>query len=263
MDLYQKINDHFGKDEGGRLIRILTEDYPNIESLSIAQSKSIFDRLCQDEPIQYITGVAAFYGRFFDVNEHVLIPRPETEELVYEAIQSIKQYNEPSVLDIGTGSGIVPITIALECQSSLVSAIDISLDALRVAQNNATKLNADINFYELDFLKNEKWSHLKRYDFIISNPPYIPYKEKSLMHKNVLDYEPHLALFVEDHDPLIFYSQIYKFSLEHLNEGGSIFMECNEYNAQDVVALFAPTYEVSIIKDMQGRDRIIKAKTKL
>ncbi len=215
-------------------------------------------KLKQHVPVQYITGQAWFYNLSFEVNNAVLIPRPETEELVLEAINFLKENAEKKVLDIGSGSGCIPISIKKNIPSSIVTSVDVSEAALIVAKKNAADNNVEINFLKIDFLEEKNYKDLAHFDLIISNPPYIPENEKNLLNKNVTHYEPHLALFVPDNDPLLFYKKILILSENHLQKNGKILLETHEDFANETAALFlADKYVVEIKKDMQGKDRIL------
>lgn len=242
------------------ICKILFEDIQSIDTFSKEEIDNIINRIINHEPIQYITGVAPFYGFFFHVDKNVLIPRPETEELVYTIEKYIKRQGNlaPKILDIGTGSGCIPITINKLFPKAIVVGIDLSEDALNIARANNDRLKTRVTFKRCDFLEETSWVDLGEFDIIISNPPYIPHREKNAMTSNVLDYEPHLALFVEDDDPLIFYRKIFEFGERHANDV-AIFLECNEYNAGEVLSLFEATYHAQIIKDLQGKDRIVAA----
>jgi len=256
--------DHFEPSEINNLIRILKEDLGDaFSTFDDKQAQQVVEQLNSDVPVQYITGIAPFYGYFFEVTEDVLIPRPETEELVYHAIKHIRNCGNDAakIVDIGTGSGIIPITLKLEIPTAQISAVDVSPNALKIATRNGQKHDVRVDWKHLDFLDQSNWEGMgPRYDVIISNPPYIPHQEKALMHRNVLDHEPHLAMFVDDSTPLIFYEKLYHFALKKLVLGGIIMMECNEYNAQEVQAIFDQRFEAEIIKDMQGKDRIVSAR---
>lgn len=209
-------------------------------------------------PVQYITGKAWFYNLKFAVNEYVLIPRPETEELMLEAINFLKINGGKKVLDIGTGSGCIPISIKKNIPNALVTSIDVSKAAQEIAQKNAINNNVEIDFLEMDFLEEKNYPQLFSFDLIISNPPYIPEKEKEILHKNVAAYEPHIALFVPNDDHLIFYRKILIFAENHLLANGRILVEVHEDFATETAALFlAEKYLVDIKKDMQGKDRIL------
>ncbi len=216
------------------------------------------NRLLKHEPIQYIIGKAWFYNLSFIVNKAVLIPRPETEELVLEAINFLKQHKSKNVLDIGTGSGCIPISIKKNIAEVSVTSVDISDDALNLAKENATANEVEITFLNFNFLEEKNYSTLPKFDVIISNPPYIPENEKNIMAKNVTMFEPHIALFVPQNDPLIFYKKILLFAKEHLEEDGKIFLEIHEDFATETAAIFTEkNYEVTIKKDMQGKERIL------
>jgi release factor glutamine methyltransferase len=215
----------------------------------------------QNFPIQYILGEAYFYELTFKVNDSVLIPRPETEELV-ELI--LKENTKPkSLLDIGTGSGCIPIALKKNLPTCHVSACDISLDALKVAKQNAHENAADVHFFECDILSQDS-IHLsdKQFDLIVSNPPYILNTEKQIMQAQVLEHEPHLALFVKGSDAIIFYRKIIELCLTHLASGGKLFFELNPFTAEEV-KLFALEQNyfssVDIINDMSGKKRFLKA----
>lgn len=221
--------------------------------------KESLQQLLLHKPVQYILGEAWFYNMKLKVNEHVLIPRPETEELVEQLIKDRKsKITDPAILDIGTGSGCIPIAIKKNLPASKVTSIDISEHALAVAKENAALHNAHINFIRIDFLDESTWASLPVFDIIISNPPYIPINEKEKLAKNVTDFEPHLALFVPDNSPLIFYEKIAAFGREHLLPGGKIYVETHEDHAKETAALFMKHYEpVMIKKDMYGKERMI------
>jgi len=211
-------------------------------------------------PVQYVIGHAWFAGLVFKVSPAVLIPRPETEELVNEAIQYIKNHHKRSVLDIGTGSGCIPVSIKKQLPFTDVAAIDISETALAVAKENATTHDVLVEWIKKDFLQEAEWSSLPLYDVIISNPPYIPENEKDALDENVTAYEPHLALFVPDNDALVFYEKIAEFASRHLAEDGAVFMETHELLAAEAAAHFtAKGYHAVIKKDMTGKDRMVIA----
>lgn len=218
-------------------------------------------RLMRHEPIQYVLNEAWFFGLKFYVNKDVLIPRPETEELVDWIIHDQQLYADGlQVLDIGTGSGCIPVSLKRHLSSATVTACDLSKEALAVAQKNADQLRTPIFFTELDFLDKEKRNELSRFDVIVSNPPYIPEKDKGDMQANVLEHEPHLALFVPDNDALLFYKAIADFGLAHLNKNGSIYMEIHEGLGEATQNLFqSKGYATELKKDMQQKDRMIKA----
>lgn len=220
--------------------------------------------LQEGTPLQHVSNIAHFYGTTFYVNDAVLIPRPETEELVYNILQDCKQQaiTAPHILDIGTGSGCIPISLKEALPDSDVTAIDVSPEALVVAQRNAAEHEVVIQLLELDFRAKAMWTELPKYDIVVSNPPYIPHREKELMHEKVLAHEPHVALFVADTDPLLFYRLIAEFGHTHLTGGGSIYLELNEYNAPDVADLYAGYgyQHVQVLADLQGKDRMCVAR---
>ncbi len=224
-----------------------------------ASIRHILQQLLQHKPVQYVLGEAWFYNLKLKVNEHVLIPRPETEELVEQLIRDRKsKLTDPKILDIGTGSGCIAIAIQKNLPASLVTAIDISENAIALAAENAVLHNAHINFKQMDFLAEKKWETLPLFDIIISNPPYIPINEKEKLGKNVSLYEPHIALFVPAKSPLIFYEKIAAFGSSNLRPSGKIYLETHEDYAQKVADLFRKGYEtVTIKKDMYGKERMI------
>ncbi len=220
---------------------------------------SLIEKLKKNIPIQYVLGETEFYGINFLVNESVLIPRPETEELVEWIINDIKYNSALRILDIGTGSGCIAITLKKHMPFAGVDAFDISEDALEVARSNAEKNNLSVNFMQVDILKenllNQKW------DVIVSNPPYIPEAEKKNMQENVLMHEPEQALFVKNDDPLIFYRKIALFALEHLKERGKIYFEIHFDAGRKMVDLLNNlNYKnVELCKDISGNDRMVRA----
>ncbi|MEN9459288.1 MAG: hypothetical protein RL135_1904 [Bacteroidota bacterium] len=221
----------------------------------------LIDRLSKGEPIQYIIGKAWFMELAFEVNSHTLIPRPETEELVNTLIQFLKskEYKNVQILEIGAGSGCIPIAIAKYYPNATITSIDISEKALVVASKNAEHIGVNIHWKQLDFLKKASWNQLGSFDIIISNPPYIRKAEAATMHTNVLAFEPYTALFVENNDPLIFYKAIHDFCETHLTKNGIVFLEINESLGKETAALFSNSFTVEIKKDMQNKERMIIA----
>ena len=214
--------------------------------------------LLSNKPVQYVLGECYFFGLKFNVNEAVLIPRPETEELVEMIIADIKP--ETQILDIGTGSGCIPITIKKNIPLASVTSIDISDNALSLARYNAIEYVTDIQFIKTDFLNEAEWISLGEYDCIVSNPPYIPDREFETMDKNVKEFEPHLALFVPDENPLIFYEKILRFSGEHLKSNGKIFLEIHKDFGKEIFNLFYSNgFETELKKDLFGNDRFVIA----
>lgn len=238
---------------------ILKDPEKKISPAADVLIQNTLKELLLNKPIQYVLGEAWFYRMKIKVNEHVLIPRPETEELVEQLIKDRKsKLTDPSILDIGTGSGCIPIAIKKNLPASKLTAIDISDGALAVAKENAVLHNAHINFAVLDFLNETNWSVLGMFDIIISNPPYIPLNEKEKLDKHVTDFEPHLALFVPNNSPLIFYEKIAAFGRDHLLPNGKIYLETHEDHAKETAGLFHNNYQtVMIKKDIYGKERMI------
>ncbi len=214
-------------------------------------------RINEHEPVQYVTGVAWFCGHRFQVNANVLIPRPETEQLVDEVKQRVPPNSK--VLDVGTGSGCIATSLALALPDAQVFALDVSANALKVAQQNAADLNAAITWLQADFLNDEL--AFKDFDCIVSNPPYIRELEKSSMETNVLRFEPHLALFVSDANPLIFYQSLAERGKTILKNEGKILAEINAQLSTEVKLLFEKEgyKSVQLIKDMEGKNRFVSA----
>lgn len=238
--------------------------YSGEKSLSASQLTQMhlyLQRLLQHEPLQYVLNEAWFAGLKFYVDKNVLIPRPETEELVEWVISNCKfPVDKLSILDVGSGSGCIPIALKKRLSKSVVSGIDISKGALEVAMRNSRELGIDVTFLELDFLDKGKIDLLGSYDIIISNPPYIPESDMNEMQSNVVNYEPHTALFVPNNDPLLFYKAIADFGKEHLLPGGSIYLEIHEKLGEAVTELFkSKGYNTSIKKDMQEKERMVRA----
>lgn len=234
---------------------LLAEQQTRLEKIS--------NDLLRHRPVQYALGEAWFYGLKFYVNESVLIPRPETEELVEWIISDVKK-NLPkenfSILDVGTGSGCIPIALKKSLPDADVTSCDVSHDALAVARRNANDLNVNVQFHLVDFLSEKERSSLGKFDVIVSNPPYIPAREHEEMDKHVVDFEPHLALFVDNNEPLVFYKAIANFSQEHLSPGGMIYFETHMNLAEEVAELFRCNQfaSVEVKQDLQGRNRMVK-----
>lgn len=222
-----------------------------------AELNKIFGRLTEGEPVQYVLGRAEFSGRWFNVHPGVLIPRPETEELCAWITADSKASASPKVLDIGTGSGCIAITLQLDMPESKVTAWDISADALDVARENAQQLGANVNFVKLDALNAKPEGE---WDVIVSNPPYICEKEKKDMAVNVLEHEPHTALFVPDADPLLFYRAITRLAVQTLSKGGRLYFEINPIYADDTCRMMRAEgmTAVELRSDMYGKQRMAK-----
>ncbi len=232
----------------------------DISEVNVNNFETAILRLKKYEPIQYILGETEFYGLLFFVNEHTLIPRPETEELVDWVLKETKtQDTRPrSLLDIGTGSGCIAVSLAKNLPNCKVSAVDISEGALKVAVQNAFANRVKVYFEKLDILVSKRLS--ESYDIIISNPPYVRELEKKLMHANVLTHEPNSALFVSDENPLVFYRKIVRLAKKYLNNGGLLYFEINEYLSEGLVAMLKEEglKGIEIKKDVFGKDRMIK-----
>ena len=248
---------------------------PNFEINEVAIKKweVILSQLKQQKPIQYIIGQTEFYGLPFFVTENTLIPRPETEELVDLILNNAKSNTELNtsqlrILDIGTGSGCIPISLKKNIPNATVFAIDISEEALAVAKKNAIENKVNVNFIKADILKVTDLQQLPfssiqlptQFDIIVSNPPYVRNLEKLEIKKNVLDYEPHLALFVEDNDALLFYRKIAQLALKNLSENGKLYFEINQYLGNETVALLEVLgfENIELKKDMYGHDGMVK-----
>jgi len=272
QDLVKALKDTYSEREANNISKILFEDLYGMfflgknEEMSSDEYKEFetaLHRLKAGEPIQYVTGIADFFGFKFKVNNNVLIPRPETEQLVDLILRNHKEDEQLKALDIGTGSGCIPISIKKHKPAWNISAIDISSSALEVANGNAQMNDVDINFQQMNFLNCADWPFDSKYDIIISNPPYIPKNEKHLIRGNVIDHEPHIALFVEDEDPLIFYERILDFSSTRLSKDGNVYLECNEYLSKELILLIESKEwikDFSIEYDLQNKFRIIQVK---
>lgn len=217
-------------------------------------------RLRQNEPIQYVLGEAFFHGLRIKVDRSVLIPRPETEELIHWILQDYQNDEvERKILDIGTGSGCIAIALASELQNDLLYAIDVSPAAIALAKQNAIYHNVQVEFIESDITKLKSIG--TKLDIIVSNPPYVRKSEKSEMKSNVTEFEPHLALFVHDDDPLFYYRYILKFARKNLIDTGRIYLEINQFLARDLYRLLEEENfsEIELRKDMYGNDRMLRA----
>ncbi|MGB3181306.1 MAG: peptide chain release factor N(5)-glutamine methyltransferase [Cyclobacteriaceae bacterium] len=238
--------------------QIMLGDTVETDADAIRKLEAGIARSLDHVPVQHIMKQAHFYGRDFSVSPDVLIPRPETEELVHLVLQAYK--NRPiEVLDIGTGSGCIAITLALEHKAAEVTAVDVSPDALKMARSNAARLGAKVAFCQMDVLKEGLQQNAL--DVIVSNPPYIPDRERKEMEARVVRYEPGVALFVPDHDPLLFYRRLGALGRTHLKQGGGLFVEIHESYGREVVDLYlSQAYEeVECLNDMQGKPRMVRA----
>lgn len=253
-------------EEKLKLQRIDTVLKPNfqISDAIFKELETIVNQLKKEKPIQYILGKTEFYGMPLKVDENTLIPRPETEELVDWVLNEashLENYKTKnlSILDIGTGTGCIPISLAKNLPQANISAIDISENALKIAKQNAILNEVEINFSEIDILKTTTlW---QKFDIIVSNPPYVRELEKVEIQNNVLHNEPHLALFVSDENPLIFYDKIADVAKQHLTKNGLLFFEINQYLGQETLKLLAEKgfTNIKLRKDLFGNERMVKA----
>ncbi|WP_282032466.1 peptide chain release factor N(5)-glutamine methyltransferase [Winogradskyella eximia] len=269
----------YGKHEVDSFFYLCTEHYLNVPRIQLTlepglaitkpETETFFkvlEDLKQQKPIQYILGETEFYGLPFKVNEHVLIPRPETEELVDLMIRSVTSSSDEKsikILDIGTGSGCIAISLAKNLPKAEVYALDVSNEALTMAKENAKGNNVDITFIEASILEASNWNLFfenTKFDVIVSNPPYVRELEKQEIQPNVLDNEPHLALFVEDNNPLIFYKAITDFAVKKLKTNGKLYFEINQYLGEETKQLLvdANFEAVELLKDLNGNDRMLK-----
>lgn len=269
IEVSKKVAAIYSKNESHSLASLLVEKVFELtvtqlmlnEKIEISKENSAcleqsIERLLKNEPIQHILGEAEFYGRKFSVNGDVLIPRQETEELI-KLIVDENELDVPKILDIGTGSGCIACSLALEISSAQVQAIDIIDEALIIAQRNADVLHAKVSFLKLDILKHS--IPLKELDIIVSNPPYVLDSERVLMHKNVVDYDPGLALFVPDNDPLLFYKAIGDKARNSLKPSGKLYFEINEKFGVEVAQSLNELgyHQVKIHQDLNGKDRFV------
>jgi len=280
IDIYKYyrdlLTDIYGVEEASSLMAILFEHFVLLkrhEILSgsarrISESELLkihfaCKELLKERPIQYILGTAWYYGEAFKVTEAVLIPRPETEELcdwiIKDSNATHKATSALSILDIGTGSGCIAVMLKKNIENVMVTALDVSVEALQVARENAATLNVDINFLQTDILKNDQWP-VASFDIIVSNPPYVRESEKELMKPNVLDHEPHLALFVENENPLVFYDAIARFALQALSENGKLYFEINEnlYDELKILLNNLGFNQIECRKDMNNKFRMVR-----
>ncbi|WP_435254840.1 peptide chain release factor N(5)-glutamine methyltransferase [Tenacibaculum sp. A30] len=274
----EKLESIFPKTEIDTFFFLLIEEYLGLQridftlqpTLEIPSKKydllnTALTRLQKEEPIQYILGKTEFYGYPFKVNENTLIPRPETEELVEWILNKVKELGlennkqQLSILDIGTGTGCIPISLKKELPGAKVSAIDVSEEALKVAKENALLNKAEVTFILQDILQTESLS--EQYNVIVSNPPYVRELEKVEIKNNVLENEPHSALFVDDDNPLIFYKKIADLAIKSLTKNGLLFFEINQYLGKETVDMLKRKgfTKVELRKDLFGNNRMIKA----
>lgn len=234
---------------------------PNFEinSQERQQWDAVLRQLKTQKPIQYILGETSFYGLTFQVNEHTLIPRPETEELVQWILETNATGSPITILDIGTGSGCIPITLKKKQPNATVFALDVSKNALEIAKKNALINQVEVIFLQKDILATAELD--RSFDVIVSNPPYVRQLEKKEIASNVLEFEPHLALFVANNDPLVFYRKITQLASDYLLPNGQLYFEINQYLGAEMIALvksFGFT-QIELRKDIYGNDRMLKA----
>ncbi len=268
--IHSQLTNHYTKSELRILSSLILKDVSNLSFTDIVNCKFknlsnnekqkiiyIVERLQKNEPIQYVLGKTEFYGLDFKVNSNVLIPRPETEELVEWILLETKQVN-PHLLDIGTGSGCIAIALAKHLHYGTVDAWDISEKALEVARDNANNNNVSVKFSNVNVL--EPVNIDKHFDIIVSNPPYITFSEKNELEENVLDFEPHEALFVPDEESLIFYNKIADIAVKMLNDKGYLYFEINQAKGSDIIELLKSKgfSNIELRKDISGNSRMIR-----
>ena len=269
--LKNELKTHFSPEEISSLTRlilekefsipladILTCKFNHLSDAAVKKLSEIIDKLKNAEPIQYILGETDFFGLPFYLDSSVLIPRPETEELVQWVITSTNNASA-KILDIGTGSGCIAVTLAKKLPHAEVHAWDISPDALEVARKNAERNGVHLFFLEKDILQESVSDRM--FDIIVSNPPYVTESQKSDMEDNVLRFEPHLALFVPDENALVFYEKIADFARIYLNKGGALFFEINREKGEQIEMLLQQRgfKNIERVKDISGNERMIKA----
>jgi len=277
-DFVDELSELYDREEVLSFFYILSEEFLGLKRVDIALAldkvvgeKEVHciaeakNRLKNSDPIQYIIGETKFYGLSFEVSQDVLIPRPETEELVDWILKDCKDRNERErlrILDIGTGSGCIAISLAKNLANATVHAMDISQEAIRIAKSNAVKNNVEIHFISENVLKLKKLDDY--YDIVVSNPPYVRTMEKEEMKANVLDHEPHIALFVTDHEPLVFYEKITELVKLSLKDEGVLYFEINQYLGNETKKMIEEKGFglVELRKDLYTNDRMIKAKLK-
>jgi len=262
----------YGKEEVDSFFFILIDSYYGVSRVQLAMDSNYaidgsekilnaLELLKQQKPIQYIIGETEFYGLPFKVNESVLIPRPETEELVEWVLKQADSNKPINVLDIGTGSGCIAISLAKNLPNAKVYALDVSAKALKIAKQNADLNDVKVAFVEVDILKagNGGLETDVKFDIIVSNPPYVREQEKDMMKPNVLENEPHLALFVKDENPLLFYEAITQFASNNLTTEGQLFFEINEYLGNAMIDLLNDNFRnIELKQDIFKKDRMIK-----
>ncbi|MFN8268394.1 MAG: peptide chain release factor N(5)-glutamine methyltransferase [Chitinophagales bacterium] len=268
--IYPLLSETFEEREAANIFKITLEDFFNkryfeirhfiLEAEEIEELNYIFEKICNQYPIQYIFNKAHFYGLEFYVDNNVLIPRPETEELV-QLILSQNQQAVLNVLDIGTGSGCIPVALKKNRPTWNLMAIDISEKALEVAQINAAKNQTNIDFLQYDILSSADDFNAKQLDIMVSNPPYIPLSQKNVMSVSTIEHEPEIALFVPNEQPLLFYDKITDFAARHLKPNGKLYFELNEFNAEKVVEMLQQKHYINttLHQDLSRKNRMLSA----
>ncbi|WP_220762722.1 peptide chain release factor N(5)-glutamine methyltransferase [Flavobacterium sp. UMI-01] len=267
----QELSSQYDADEAASFFYLILEKQRQLRRVDVALQPNlvfsetelvfwndILQKLQQEIPIQYLLGTTSFYGLEFEVNSNVLIPRPETEELVdWIVSKNQKTAHKIKILDIGTGSGCIAITLAKKLPHAEVYAIDVSEGALETAQRNALKNDVYVQFIKQNILETTDLGQL--FDVIVSNPPYVRNLEKQEIKKNVLEYEPHLALFVADDNALVFYTKIAQLAQKNVVVGGQLFFEINQYLGQEMITLLQQLHfnNIELRKDIYGNDRMI------
>jgi len=265
----------YPETEIGAFTKIIFSDVFNINAIEfythkdkklsehqIEKLKNIIERLLKHEPLQYIIGFTEFYDLKFEVNRDVLIPRQETEELVDLIIKDSDKNDALKILDIGTGSGCIALSLKNSLPKSIVTACDFSAEALDMAKKNAKINDLELEFLEINILNEDATNSLGKFDLIVSNPPYVRELEKKMMSENILDYEPEMALFVDDNDPLIYYKAITNFALNHLNKGGRLYFEINEFLGKEMKSLLLESgfNDVIVYQDLNDKYRMTSAR---
>lgn len=270
---HQELDVLYSSEEVDSFFYMLIESYYDISRLQLATDLNLKTNnpeeilkslalLKQQKPIQYILGETEFYGLAFKVNEHVLIPRTETEELVEWILKQSDKLKETTILDIGTGSGCIAISLAKHLPKAKIFALDVSEEALHIAEQNARLNGVELEFINKDIfsISKSKLNTSFKFDIIVSNPPYVREQEKIYMKANVINNEPHLALFVKDEDPLLFYKAISEFAVHNLSKNGLLFFEINEYLGNDMISLLnnKEFKNIELKQDIFKKDRMIK-----
>ena len=271
---HEALDAMYGSEEVGSFFFILIEHYFGISRIQLAVDHDLVAQdsekltnalslLKQHVPLQYIIGETEFYGLPFKVSQDVLIPRTETEELVEWILNKVSKEDTINILDIGTGSGCIAISLAKHLINAKIYALDVSAKAIKIAKQNAAMHGVDVEFIEADILMDNLSDYRSlngEFDIIVSNPPYVREKEKQLMKPNVLDNEPHLALFVKDENPLLFYDAITRFASRNLKSQGQLYFEINEYLGRDMIVLLNDNKfeHIELKQDIFKKDRMIK-----